>query len=180
MCKAKETVNSGRTLFAEPRNQKQKMFLSQMESWSPMPNDLWVVGRHSLIKSLMPGWFKHHHRSLFSCWLCSRCDVTPSICLSVCGRAPPPPRGCGGGGGGVFFSLSLSLSLVSEGEGLRALSSPTPPYLSRLPLSWPSLGTARLSSLWLISARPRAPAGTSPLGHSPVFSHFRSKTCLYR
>ncbi len=52
--------------------------------------------------------------------------------------------------------------------------------LSRLPLSWPSLGTARLVALQLVSARPRAPAGTRPLGHSPVFSHFRSKTCLYR
>ncbi len=52
--------------------------------------------------------------------------------------------------------------------------------LSRLPLSRLSLGTAHLSPLRLDSARPRAPAATRPLGHSPVFSHFRSKTCLYR
>ncbi len=72
----------------------------------------------------------------------------------VSNRAP------GNGGGCVVSSSTLSLS--------------------RLPLSRPSLGTARLSSLRLVSARPRAPAGTRPLGHSPVFPHFRSKTCLYR
>ncbi len=52
--------------------------------------------------------------------------------------------------------------------------------LSCLPLGRPPLGTARLSSLRLVSAGPRAPAGTHPFGHSPVFPHFRTKTCLYR
>ncbi len=43
-----------------------------------------------------------------------------------------------------------------------------------------SLGTARPVSLRLVSAEPRALSATHPLGHSLVFPHVRSKTCLYR
>ncbi len=43
-----------------------------------------------------------------------------------------------------------------------------------------SPGTARLVSHWLVSAEPRALTVIRPLGHSPVFPHFRCKACLSR
>ncbi len=63
-------------------------------------------------------------------------------------------------GGGRPSFLSPSLSLLSPRQS--------------------SLGTARLVSLRLVSAEPHALSATRPLGHSPVFSHVRSKACLYR
>ncbi len=93
--------------------------------------------------------------------------VTPhgsAYCKSPNGRRVGSPAGqqpssWEGGGSVVVVFDSLSLSL--------------------LPLSRPSLGTARLVSLRLVSARPHALAATRPLGHSLVFPDFRSKTCLY-
>ncbi len=43
-----------------------------------------------------------------------------------------------------------------------------------------SPGTAHLVSHRLVSAEPRALPATRPLGHSPVFPHFRRKACLSR
>ena len=124
----------------------------------------WVGGCVSRVSHCCLGGFLSH-------WLTRaymRFGVLYSGTLSARDVGVPRPAG------------SLTARVLGNGG---SASSPAGQYLclsSSHPLSVITWDCASLFLHRLISAEPRALAATHPLGHSPVFPHFRRKACLSR